>query len=208
LTYGLIVEGPYDAAVYEELLRKAVPAIAQLVSRPVGGKTQLLNKLLGFLRDLEHVVNGAPVDKVLVVRDANGKDPAQLEKTLTDRIQGKVFTFPHAIQFHAVRRSVEAWLLADTAALNEVAAARGGRPISDVHEELRKSRIPKEDSFAFSRAQASRSIRQCVGKSRHERDWKSSGIGARRFALSSKKSWTVSSWISHPLLKVTPGQVD
>lgn len=136
LTYGLIVEGPYDAAVYEELLRKAVPAIAQLVSRPVGGKTQLLNKLLGFLRDLEHVVNGAPVDKVLVVRDANGKDPAQLEKTLTDRIQGKVFTFPHAIQFHAVRRSVEAWLLADTAAINEVAAARGGRPISDMHEEL------------------------------------------------------------------------
>jgi hypothetical protein len=41
VSYGLIVEGPYDVPVYEELIRKIVPNILEVVSRAAGGKTKL-----------------------------------------------------------------------------------------------------------------------------------------------------------------------
>jgi hypothetical protein len=144
LTYGLIVEGPYDVAVFEELLRKITPTPGSVVPRPAGGVSKLLRLLVGLLRDLEHSVNRGPADKVLVIRDANGKDAAQLEKDLADRIHGQHFAFARGIQFHAVRRTVETLLLADAAAINEVATTRGGRPISEVHGELEEIGDPKD----------------------------------------------------------------
>lgn len=138
------MEGPYDVAVYQELLRKITPTLGRIVPRPAGGVPSLLRLLLGLLRDLENAVNGKPVDKVLVIRDTNGKDAAQLEKDLADRIHGQSFAFAHGIQFHAIRRTVETWLLADAVAINEVAAARGGRPISEVHGEVEEIEDPKD----------------------------------------------------------------
>lgn len=142
-TYGLIVEGPYDAAVYQELLRKITPSLDRIVARPAGGVPNLHRLLLPLLRDLENAVNGKPVDKVIVIRDTNGRDAAQLEMELASRIHGQRFAFAHGIQFHAVRRTVETWLLADVEAINQVATARGGNPISAVQEQLEEIQDPK-----------------------------------------------------------------
>ncbi len=142
-TYGLIVEGSYDVAVYQELLRKITPTLDRIVPRATGGVPNLLRLLLGLLRDLENAVNGNPVEKVIVIRDTNGRDAAQLEKDLADKIHGQDFAFAHGIQFHAVRRTVETWLLSDVEAINQVATSRGGNPISGVQEQLEEIQDPK-----------------------------------------------------------------
>lgn len=143
-TYGLIVEGPYDVAVYQELLRKITPTLDRIVARPVGGVPNLHRLLLPLLRDLENAVTGNPVDKVIVIRDTGGRDAAQLEMDLANRIHGQRFAFAYGIQFHAVRRTVETWLLADAGAINAVAAVRGGCSIPDVHGELEEIEDPKD----------------------------------------------------------------
>jgi hypothetical protein len=99
--------------------------------------------LLGLLRDLENAVNGNPVDKVIVVRDTNGRDAAQLEKDLADKIHGQHFAFAHGIQYHAVRRTAETWLMADVPAVNGLAAERGGRQVPEVQGQLEEIEDPK-----------------------------------------------------------------
>lgn len=143
-TYGLIVEGPYDVPVYEELIRKIVPTVLAVVPRAPGGKTKLASNLRSLLFDLEHAIQGRPVDKVIVVRDSNGKNSSQVEGQLAQKAQVQSFSFPRGIKFHAVRRSVETWLLADAAAISSTAASRGGQPVSDVHGELEEIENPKD----------------------------------------------------------------
>jgi len=77
-----------------------------------------------LLRDLEHSHNGNPVDRVLVIRDADGGDPAILERDLANRIQGQEFAFRDGISFHAVNQKMDTLLLADPGAINRVAETR------------------------------------------------------------------------------------
>ena len=142
-TYGLVVEGPYDVAIYGELIRKVIPSVSTIVSRPAGGKTKLASLLRPLLRDLEHAVHGHPVDKVMVVRDTNGKDARAVEDQMNQRILGQSFTFPRGTQLHAVRRTAETWLLADVSAVNFVARSRGGREVAEVNEDLEEIVDPK-----------------------------------------------------------------
>jgi hypothetical protein len=142
-TYGIIVEGPYDVPVYEELIPKISPAIGRIISRPAGGVTKLLRLLPSLLRDLEHVKRGEPVDKVLVIRDASGKSTPELDRQFSERIRTQAFSFPKGIKFHAVHRAVETWLLVDVSAINAVALARGGRPVSDITGDVETIEDPK-----------------------------------------------------------------
>lgn len=127
-SYGVIVEGDYDAGVYEELIQKICGGNVRIISRPAGNRVELMKKMTGLLRSLEYIsVTGGPVDKALVIRDADGKNSDALEQEMSARFRSQTFRFPSGIQVHAVRQEMETWLLADPAAIDWVAKARSVR---------------------------------------------------------------------------------
>jgi hypothetical protein len=142
--YGIVVEGAYDRLVYEELIRRISSSDVKVISRDTEGVPKLNRIFPAMLRDFEQVQRGQPVDKALVIRDANGKDPTALEQQMRERIQGQHFSIPKGIQFHAVRRTMETWLLADVSAINSVAAARGGKEVALVQGTLEDIVDPKD----------------------------------------------------------------
>ena len=143
-SYGLVVEGQYDVGVFTEFIRRIVSPNVKVIPRPCGGVAQLKKNSPALLRDLEHVRQGRPVDKVLVVRDWRGPDLNSGEEQLRERVAGKHFQFPRGIQFCCVRQEMEAWLLADENAINSVARDRGGRNVSRVQGEIEKIGNPKQ----------------------------------------------------------------
>lgn len=143
-SYGLIVEGPYDEAVFPELVRKIASQQAEVVVRVCGGAPQLMKHFPSFLRDLEHVRQGKPVDKAVVIRDWRGPDAATIEREMARRVQGRRFGFPRAVQFCAVRQEMEAWLLADVNAINDVARERRGRTVPPIQQDIEQIGNPKE----------------------------------------------------------------
>jgi len=115
--------------VYDELIRKICGSEVHVVARVAGDRVQLMRKLRGLLRSLEHANPvGGPVEKALAIRDADGKSVAGLENAMRDSVAGQAL--PFGVEVHAVRQEMEAWLLADPVAINRVAVARGGRPVS------------------------------------------------------------------------------
>ena len=143
-TFGLIVEGPSDKAMYEALIPRIYGTNLSFKTRVCNGVSELNKKFPVFLRNLETVLQGRPVDKVIVIRDSGGKDPTALEAEMADRIQRMEYTFPRGIKFCAVRRTMETWLLADAQAITDVARARGGRQVQEVHEILEHIEDPKQ----------------------------------------------------------------
>ncbi|MFQ5828381.1 MAG: DUF4276 family protein [Candidatus Methylomirabilia bacterium] len=144
MSYGIVVEGPYDVSVYEELIRKICSADVEIFSRPAGGVSRLMGSFPKLLRVLEYIRRGRPVDKALVIRDSGVKDPASLEREMTRRITRYAYSFPKGIQFHAVRSEMETWLLADERAVNFVALSRGGSQVAPVQGTLEEIADPKE----------------------------------------------------------------
>lgn len=144
MSYGIVVEGPYDVSVYEELIRKICSANVEIIPRPVGGVPCLMGGFPKLLKELEHVRRGRPVDKALVIRDADRGDPDTIEGLMMRRIQGQSFSFPRGVQLIAVRRDMETWLLADEEAVNAVALSRGGRHVASVQGTLEEIVNPKE----------------------------------------------------------------
>lgn len=141
-TYGLIVEGPYDQAMYEALIPR-ISGGEVVFTRQCGGVARLKNHFHVLLRDLEHVVQGGPVDKALVIRDSGGKDPTAIKTEMEERIHGMAFAFPRGVKLCIIRRAMESWLLADAEAINTMALARGGRPIQEVKGALEDIDDPK-----------------------------------------------------------------
>jgi hypothetical protein len=79
-SYGVIVEGQFDVGVYEEFIRKICPEAHDIKARDAGGCAQLMKKFPSLLRSLEHVTQqGGPIDKALVIRDADCRDVAAIE---------------------------------------------------------------------------------------------------------------------------------
>lgn len=144
VSYGIVVEGPYDVPVYEELIWKICSANVEVIPRPAGGVSRLMGGFPKLLRDLEHIRQGRPVNKALVIRDAGGKDTASVESLMAERIQGRPYSFPRGIQLVAVRRTMETLLLADEEAVNSVALSRGGRQVARIQEALEDIANPKE----------------------------------------------------------------
>ena len=143
-SYGLIVEGGYDASVFPELVRKIVSPQVRVVVRPCGGVPKLMSRFPVFLREFEHVMQGKPVDKALVIRDCDGRDPGLIERKMAERVRGRQFSFPRGVQFCTVQQEMEAWLLADCRAINAVARERGGRDVPQVQDQLEQIVNPKE----------------------------------------------------------------
>jgi hypothetical protein len=115
-----------------------------LTVRPTGGVVNLMRKLPGFLRELEFARQGGPVGKAMVVRDCGGLEPDQAEGRMAAKVHGRRFGFHRGVKFHAVRRAMETWLLADVDAINSVAMERGGRRVSAVKGQLEEIVDPKK----------------------------------------------------------------
>ncbi len=153
-SYGLIVEGPYDKQVYEGLIPRICSADLLLVTRLCGGVTNLMKLFPAFLREFEHLLNGQPVDKALVIRDAEGIDIQKPRIKMEEKIKGCTYAFPLGVQLCVVRQEMETWLLADIGAINAVATARGGRKISELHRSPEDIHDPKRELRSLlSRAQ-------------------------------------------------------
>jgi hypothetical protein len=118
LSIGLIVEGIYDEAALTELARKCSQSEVKVICRPCGGVPQLMKLFPGFLKEFEHVNTGRPVDKAIVVRDADHKIPKDLISQMEKKISGRKYLFmPKCL---VIVQKLEAWLLADEEALSTV----------------------------------------------------------------------------------------
>lgn len=161
-SYGLIVEGPYDEGFYPELIRRIVPHDVRIIVRTCGGVSKLMNKLPGYLRELEFAWYGKPVDKALVIRDWDGSNLKLAEQAMEQKVQGRSFSFARGIQFCAVRQEMETWLLADEEAINIVAENRGGRRIPQISGQLEEIKDAKANFVSvLSQAQLPYDAKVC-----------------------------------------------
>jgi hypothetical protein len=119
-SYGLIVEGAYDSAVYEVLIRRLVREDVYIKPLVSLGKTNLMKKFPGLLRTFEHILEGRPVDMAIVVRDADGRNPDELRAEMQSKIEGRQDPFRLGVRLFAVRQAMDTWLLSDERALSTV----------------------------------------------------------------------------------------
>jgi hypothetical protein len=143
-SYGIVVEGPYDVAIFPELIRRVLSRDVPIISRPCFGKDNLKKDLLTHLRNLQDEMHGRGVEKALVIRDSDGKERKNIEAELARIIKRRAWTFAHGVHVCVIRREVETWLLADAAAVSALAEARGGRPVPEVQGMLEDIFEPKQ----------------------------------------------------------------
>jgi hypothetical protein len=138
LTIGIIVEGVFDAAALPELIRKCCTDDIHIETRVCRSASQLMQKGLSFLEGFRYVVQGLPVDKALIIRDADGKDPNELVHRLNVTINTRSYPFP--VTPVIIVQELETWLLADSEALSQVT----GKSISEITESLETLIAPKQ----------------------------------------------------------------
>ena len=129
-SYGIIVEGDYDAAVYRAVIGRLASHDVYVKALSCGGRTNLMRKFPGLLRALEREIDGSPVDMAVVIRDADGKNPEEVEAQMQATIQGRQYPFRLGVHLHAVRNALESWLLADPNAISAVVQKRTGRRVT------------------------------------------------------------------------------
>jgi hypothetical protein len=139
-TFGLVVEGEYDEAALTELIRKCSVGYTEIVARLCGGS--IMNKFPGLLEGFRYAKQGTHVDKALVIRDANGKDPNDLLLRMQGKISSRWYPFP--VRCVVIVRELETWLLADDGAISHVTQEYAGRAVSLVNESLEDIHEPKE----------------------------------------------------------------
>lgn len=141
VTLGLIVEGPYDTAVFSELIPR-IHAGEVHISRVIetGGSGRLMARIPGYVKAMEFANAGGPVDRVIVVRDSNAKGPAKVEWDMHGKLAGRHYPFPRGVKLHAVRRETDTWLLADAAAMSLVAGGREAPETRDPLEEIQDAK--------------------------------------------------------------------
>jgi hypothetical protein len=121
-TYGLIVEGEYDAAALTELIRRCAAGNIQVIPRQCAQKGSLMKKFPAYLQELHWANQGQAVDKALVIRDADGKNPGELVARMGTSIVSRSYLFP--VKFVVIVQELETWLLADHDTLSQVARKR------------------------------------------------------------------------------------
>jgi hypothetical protein len=143
-SYGIIVEGDYDSAVFDAIIRRLTTPDVHIKPFVCRGKTNLMTEFPGLLRAFEHEVDGNPVEMAIVIRDADGKDPGEVEAKMRMKIQGRNYPFPLNVRFHAVEKAMDAWLLTDPTAISAAVQSRGGKPVTRSHDDPEGLLKPKE----------------------------------------------------------------
>jgi len=93
-SYGIIVEGDSDSAVYDAIIRRLTSLDVHIKQLPCEGKTNLMKKFPSLLRTFEYEMGGNPVDMAIVIVDADGRNPLEVEERMRIKIQGKNYPFP------------------------------------------------------------------------------------------------------------------
>lgn len=140
--YGIVVEGNYDKAALTEIIKKCLSSDIEIAPRLCGGKDRLMKHFLGFLESFRYEKQGLPVDKALVIRDADDKDPDELSERMKSKIIDRTYSFE--VKFIAIVQELETWLLADENAISKVTQARSGKTVSRINENLESIVNPKE----------------------------------------------------------------
>ncbi len=135
-TYGLIVEGEYDAAALTELIRRCAEGNLQVIPRQCAQKGSLMKKFPAYLQELHWANQGQAVDKALVIRDADGKNPGELVARMETSIVSRSYLFP--VKFVVIVQELETWL-PDHDALSQVAP----KSISEIRGPLESILDPK-----------------------------------------------------------------
>ena len=94
LTFGLIVEGVYDVAALTEFIQKCTGDHIEVVPHPCGSKSTLMKKLPLFLERFRHAKAGAPVDKALVIHDADNQNANALIRQMRDSYHNREHSPP------------------------------------------------------------------------------------------------------------------
>src|SRR5208282_1492633 len=140
MIFGIVVEGPTDAAAYSALIPRIRPAVKRVLSRPCGGKSPLLQGFVGLLMEFQDW----SIDKALVIRDSDCRDPKAVEEKLEQRLRESGFQPPFPLHFYATSCMLDTWLLADEGAVNRVARQRGrtlsAHPVDDPLEGKRNAK--------------------------------------------------------------------
>ncbi|MFY9744195.1 MAG: DUF4276 family protein [Candidatus Sulfotelmatobacter sp.] len=142
-SYGIIVEGDYDSAVYDAIIRRLTSPGIHIRPLPCQGKTNLMRKFPGLLRRFEYEIDGNPVDMAIVIRDADGRDASEVEAKMRTKIQNSNYPFRLSVRFFAVPQAMDAWLLADVAAISAAVQGRGGKRVARSHDDPESLLDPK-----------------------------------------------------------------
>ncbi len=140
-SYGVIVEGEYDSAVYVEIIPRLASHPVHVIAFQCEGRPNLMRKFPGLLEALKYEWGGGPVDMAIVIADADGRDPSDVELQMRSKVAGR--EYPFEVHFYAVQQAVEAWLLADADALSRVVVNRRGKRLERTHDRLEDLLDPK-----------------------------------------------------------------
>jgi len=113
LTIGLIVDGQYDLKAISALLRK-VRSKPKVKARQCGGGRNI-SKAIDILKIFERERN---IDLAIWVTDAENDDPREVEKLMNEAVK-KAQPLNLTVKCVVAVRMLEAWLLADEAAIKE-----------------------------------------------------------------------------------------
>jgi len=130
-SYGIIVEGGYDSAVYSALIHKLASHEVQILPRICEGRPGVLKKFPGYLEAFRYQLDVAPIDMAIVIVDADGKDPTALEADMRTKVATRRYRF--AVHVYAVANAMEAWLLADPDTVNRAMQFRTSKRVAKTH---------------------------------------------------------------------------
>lgn len=157
-TFGLVVEGTYDEAALKELIQKCASEGIEVIGRPCGGKVGLMRKFSGYLEEFRYTKEGASVDKALVIRDAENKEPGELKNAMQRKVSSRNYPFP--IKLLVIAQELEAWLLADENAVSAVTGKKASvvqNPEMLVNPKERLEQVLSEAEISYT-AEVARKI--------------------------------------------------
>lgn len=139
--YGIIVEGEYDSSAYQAFIRKITSHEVKIVPSLCDGKPNLMRKFPGLLEAFKYQLAGVPIDIAVVIVDADGQDPLGTERAMRSKIADR--HYPFEVHCYAVQNAMEAWLLADARAINDVTQRRAGKVVARTHDTPQNLLDPK-----------------------------------------------------------------
>lgn len=145
-TFGLIVEGVSDEKALPEIIQKIAGGDIEFIVRPIAATGKFVTMFPAFLQEFEKL--NIRIDKALVIRDADNRDPREIEQGLKQRlqekIQGRKSPFPFPVNIHVIVQELETWLLADEQAISVITGERASRTVTRIQETLESIQNPRE----------------------------------------------------------------